>query len=458
MRASEQIIALVGRASGGLGPTPIPMLSNLVFKLSADSITGLANGANVPASAWVDSQNGIVADTLSGTPPTFQTNQVGGKPSVRFGGNGNFSISAPGALKTAVDSQTYTVLIAAKTISGGGTGGFNAIFGASAGGNSFFFYSDTANAGRFDGNGTPSTAPFAGTSFFSFGNVSNPAPSVGPLELSMLNGTSYRSNSTSLAPASSSTFAIGARNGVNNDFQWNGDLFEVWVWNVALTPAQYMQAEMALCDKYSRPYPWASLSKMPVFFGDSISAGVGTTPSGSTSAVTFQPSFLAAQTNLGLTYGQYQDLSHPGITMNQMTALAPTYVNPIATQIGKKIGVICWEWANQRDSTTAAGAAMLAALKAAANVQTVFGTSTSASIYDPSADRATYDAAWDAIAAGSKTNIDSYMPIHTDTHIGVDGSYASFSGTTGGDGLHLTNATYPFLAALMSTGFSALPA
>jgi hypothetical protein len=441
------------------GPTQLPLLSNLAFKLSADSITGLSNGASLTTSSWVDSQNAIAVDGIGGTAPTFEVNVVGTKPSVRFAGNGGMTISTPGALKTAVDSQTYTVLIACKTNGGGGVGGLNGVFGASAGGNSFFYYSDTANAGPYDGDGAPNTATFSGASFFSMGRIANAVASTGiTAYLNMLNGTSYYTTALASPGSGGNTFSVGTAFASNPTlFPYTGDVFEILVWNVALTPAQYMQAEMWLRDKYAQPYPWAPLSKIPVFFGDSIAAGVGATTTGNPESPVLQtPTYLAAQTNLGLTYGQYQSLAIPGISMNQMTALVSTYVNPIAEQIGKKIGVICFEWANQRDSTTTAGAAMLAALKAMPNVQTVFGTSTDASQagYEGTA-RDTYDAAWAAIAAGASTNIDSFMPIHTDAHVGVDGSYALYS--SAGDGVHLVNATYPYLAALMSAGFSALP-
>lgn len=450
--ASSPVMAGINNpGSASSGSTQIPLLGNLVFKLSADSLA-LTNGANV--TSWTDSQNGIVAGTVVGTGPTFQTNVLGTKPSVRFGGAGSLNIATPGALQTAVDSQTYTVMIVCKTLSGGGIGSFNTVFAASAGGNSFMFYSDTANAGRYDGTGAPPTSTYNGSSPFSMGNISNGAAAVSiVLEQQCLNGTSYYTTVTGLAPGSGgNTFTLGARGTL---FQWHGDLFEVLVWNVALTPAQYMQAEKWWRDKYALAYPWASITKMPVFFGDSIMGGVGASSSGGgvTPVVSASP-FLAAQTNLGLTWGQYQSLGIGGLTMNQMITLAPNYVNPIVDQLGgKKIGVMCFEWANQRDSTQTAGASMLAALKAKALVQTVFGTSTSASLYDPAAARATFDSAWDA---AHTTNIDAYMAIHTDTHIGVDGSYAANS--SAGDGLHLPNATQPFLAALLSAGFTALPA
>jgi len=435
-------------SESGVVSFSLPLPANLVTRFSADSIVGLSDGASLTGASWVDSQNAIAADTVNGTAPTFRTNVVGTKPSVRFAGSGNLGISSPGALKTAIDSQVYTVLIAAKSI--GGTGSFDCIFGATAGSNSFLFYADGTKVGRYAGSSQGFEPTFAAqTSFFSFGNVSGGAAAIGiNLEQSMLNGTSY-STTTSLAPGTGGNdLTIGAINAANV-FSYHGDVFEILVWNVALTPAQYMQAEMWLRDKYALAYPWAAVSKMPIFLGDSLGAGVGASHLINTNH------WIAAQTNLGLTYGQYQVLAIGGQTMDNMTSMASSYVTPIAAQIGKELGVICWEWANQRDSTTTKGALMLAALKAVPNIQTVFGTSTSASAYDNSADRASFDAAWDAVWAGPKTNIDSYMSIHTDAHIGVDGSYATFS--SAGDSVHLPDATQPFLAAIYSSGFNALP-
>lgn len=443
-------LAVERTASAGMAATSLPLQGNLVFKLSADSLA-LSNGATVAASAWEDSINNITLDTQIGSATqTFQTNVTGGKPCVRFVGTGNLAISVPGALKTAVDSQICTVLIVCKNSAVNAAFAGNSPFAASAGGNSFFYYADGWAAGRYDGTGAQGFVPkYSGNAFFTMGSVSGLGAAVGiNTEHRFLNGTAYYTN-VGLVPAASATFGVGGF-GQSLIFPFIGDIYEILVWNVALTPAQYMQAEKWVREKYSQPYPWAGVSKLPVFFGDSITANLGET------TIETGATYLAAQT-LGLTYGQYQALGIGGLSMNQMTTLAPTYINPIVDQFGGKIGVTCWEWANQRDATTTAGALMLAALKAKTGLQTVFGTSTSATLYDNSADRATFNAAWNVIGTGVKTNIDAYMPIHSDTHIGVDGSYATFSTPTGGDGLHLTDATYPYLAALYSTGFNALP-
>lgn len=363
-------------------------------------------------------------------------------------------ITSAGILATTIDSQVYTILIAAKTITSSGTDPDSIFAAAVAGGGiNFQYYSNGVTSGRFD-NGQDHSATYAGTSFFSLGSIEGGGLPTFNTDQWMLNGTSYFSTGNNVPTTNGHPFSLGGLSDNTND--WNGDIFEVLVWNVALTPAQYMQAEKWLCDKYGQPYPWAGMAKFPVFWGDSFTAGVGATGTAQGSIAANTPAYLTAQ-SLGLTYGQYQALGIGGISTTQMTAMTPTYINPIAAQFGGKIGVITWEWANDETATTTDGAAFLAALKAGTNVQTVFGTSSSSTNYDPSTNRATFDSAWDAIWAGAKTNIDSYMPIHTDAHIGVNGSYATYSTPTGGDGLHLTNATYPYLAAIYVTGFQALP-
>lgn len=425
-------------------PATIPLQANLVTRFSADAITPQSD--NTSLSSWTDSVNGIVAGTQVGTLPLYRTNRVNGKPSVSFNSTGSFggiSIASPGALKTAIDSQVYTVFIAFKNTAPENIG---ALIAASAGGSSFLYYADGTNVQRYN-NGTGLRIPYAGqTSWSTFGTISGSLQSISlGSEFQFVNGGCVTSIAVNGAGTGGNAITLGTNAG--NNFPGANEIFEILVWNVALTPAQYMQAEMWARDKYAQAYPWSPLVKMPVVGGDSISAGIGA------STVANQPAYLMAQ-SLGLTFGQWHNLAVPGITLNQMITVAPNLYDGIPSMIGKKTGLIAWEWANQQTSTTTAGATFLAARKAIANQQTVWGTSTSATLYDNSATRATYDSAWDA---AHTTNIDAYMAIHTDTHIGVDGSYATFSTPTGGDGLHLTDTTYPFLAAFFVSGFQALP-
>ena len=81
-----------------------------VAQWSADSITGLVNGD--PVSTWTDSVSGIAAAGSLTARPTYVTNVMGSKPSVRFDGiNDILTIAAPGAMATAIGSQIFSVLM-----------------------------------------------------------------------------------------------------------------------------------------------------------------------------------------------------------------------------------------------------------------------------------------------------------------------------------------------------------
>jgi hypothetical protein len=425
--------------------TALPLLGNIVSRFSADSMA-LANGANV--TTWTDAVGGIVAGTTIGTAPTFQTNRLNSKPSVKFTGGG-LSIATPGALRTAIDSQECTVFCVFRNQA---ASGYGQLIGSHVAGDSFGLFSDGTNVGRLN----RFVIPYAGQSAFStIGNTSfNTTPNYsnsGDYQAFYINGCSVF-NQSDLMPATGGN-AICLGTNAANGAPVNAEIFDIVVWNKPLTPAQMMQAHMWAADKYAQTYPWAAVAAINTFFGDSITAGVGVSGAG-TPDVTKTAPWIAAQT-LGLTLGQWHNAAVGGIALDNLNVLAPTWVDPIPALTGKNQNIITFEWANQRDSTTTKGAIYLAARKAVSGNKTVWGTSTSGSAYDPSADRATFNTAWNTIGTGAKTNIDSYMPIHTDTHIGVNGSYATYS--SGGDGIHLTDTTYPYLAALFVTGINGVP-
>jgi hypothetical protein len=100
-------------ARRGRGQAAAPTAANLVTRLRADSIVGVPKGATV--SSWTDTVNSIVAGTTIGTPPTYSTNRINGKPPVKFVGQDGLSIAWPGALPTAVDTLIFLVFVCAAT-------------------------------------------------------------------------------------------------------------------------------------------------------------------------------------------------------------------------------------------------------------------------------------------------------------------------------------------------------
>jgi hypothetical protein len=441
-------LALHGGAKKS-GPPTIPFASNLVAHFDA-ATPALSNGATV--SSWTDSVNGIVAGTTVGTAPVYATNRINSLPSIQFGGAGGLEIASPGALKTVIDSLDYTVFIVFRTL---GSSSFGGLFSAANGGASgLWCLADGTNVANFGISG-PTTVPYAGqTSFSTFGTTAfNTTPtysSSGKFNSFYINGGAYSSSISTPAGTNSNAFRIGTT--VNN-FPANAEIFDILVYDRPLSPAEYMQVEMWARTKYAQTYPWASLSAFNVFFGDSITQGINA------SDVVHQAPYLAAQ-SLGLGFGQWHNIGVGGIYTQHMDTLATSWIDPLPAAIGKTINLVGFEWYNEdlqgglfappvpfNHANT-----YLANRKAVTGIKTVWGTSTSNSS-DPVASRASYDASFDA---AHTTNIDSYMPIHLDAHIGVHGSYATYSSATGGDGVHLTDTTYPYLAALFVSGINAL--
>lgn len=432
---------------GNLVPTSIPVQGSVVAHFDA-ATTGFSNGQTV--TSWVDTVNGITASTTVGTRPTLATNRVNGLPSVQCGGAGGLSIATPGALKTALDSGDYTVFIVFRTL-GSKTNG--ALLAASTGADGSPFY--IANGTGVQKFVTTSVIPFAGqTSFSTFGSTSfNSVPTysnTGQYQAIYINGGAVTSTTTASTGTGSNAITICTNS--NNNSPGNSELLDVLFWNVALTPPQYMQAEMWARDKYAQPYPWAALSAFTTFYGDSLTEGVGA------GGVTAQPGYLAAQ-SLSLSFGQYHVIGVGGITVAHMDTLAPTWVDPIPALIGKKTNLVGFEWYNENGANPTPPAPFnhsqtyLANRHAVANQRNVWGTSTGYSS-DPSTNRNSYNTSFDATIPNS--NIDSYMPFHTNAQIGTSTAYANHPGNWS-DTVHLSATGYPFLASDLVSGIQALP-
>ena len=399
----------LGKANTVPAPTAIPALANLVTRFSADSLS-LGNGANV--TSWTDSINSIVAaNATSGERPTFATNRLNGKPSVQFPGAWptikRLMIATPGALATAIDSKDFTVFIVFRTLGGNATSNPQAGLLTTDNAASLYLSADGQNVQW--NNVAALTVPYAGqTSFSTIGQTAfNTTPNysgTGALQSFYVNGGAASSVAVAANATGGQPFTIGSL--ISNNPS-NAEIFDILVWNKPLTPAQYMQAQMWACDKYGQAYPWASVTAINTFFGDSITQGVGA------STIAHQAPYLAAQ-SLGLNFGQWHNIGIGGITVANMGVLAPSWVDPIPALISKKINLVGFEWHNENLTNPTLplpynhAVTYLAARKAIANQRTVWGTSTSESA-DPIANRASYNSAFDAAHA----NVDSYVPTPT---------------------------------------------
>lgn len=90
MGASQQVISSYGGADAPFSPADI---AGLLAWYKADAITGLAD--NDPVATWPDSSaSGFDATAEGGQRPTYKTNELNGKPVVRFDGTSDTMASS----------------------------------------------------------------------------------------------------------------------------------------------------------------------------------------------------------------------------------------------------------------------------------------------------------------------------------------------------------------------------
>ena len=434
--------------SGGVSVPSLPQSANIVFNMKADSLV-LSDGATV--STWTDSSANALAFTGTGT---FKTNQLGGKPCVRFSGAGGQYMTATRAgtaLDTAMTSRICTVMIVGKSF---GTNSLGTMFGSHAGGNNCFFVIDGAQTssaiGRY-ANNTNFCAPAVNASNMFVSAVSSVIPytagSGTGLERQYLNGTCVSSNVAGSPVPNQTTFAIAAASA--GSLRAAVDIFDIVVWDRTLTPTEVFEASDYFYDKYSQTKPWASVSNITIFDGDSITAGVGATTVGG------YP-YKSAQ-SLGLTYGQWTNLGIGGIKMSHMITKLPEW-NGIGAALSKGMRVAAFEYYNQKGDGAASiqtqNNSYATTVRGYANTKLALGTSTSHT-GDPDATRTAVNAYYDINFA---TYSDAYVAIHNDANIGISGAATTDANVTYfSDGVHLKPAGYTVLASLFTTGLQAIP-
>lgn len=436
--------------AGSATAASLPQSASIVFNLKAESLS-LADGATV--SAWTDSSANAMA--FSGT-GTFKTNQLGGKPCVRFSGAAGQYMTATRAgtaLNTAMSSQICTVMIVGKSA---GTNSLGTMFGSHAGGNKSFFVIDGTQAssaiGRY-ANNTLNCAPAYNAANMFVSTVSSVVPyaagSGTGLERQYLNGSCVSSNVAGTPAPDQTTFAVGAASA--GSLRAAVDIFDIVVWDRTLTPTEVFQATSYFYDKYSQTKPWAAVSNITIFDGDSITAGVG-----SNTGVVGNYPYKSAQ-SLGLAYGQWTNLGIGGIKMSHMITKLPEW-SGLGAVLSKGMRVAAFEYYNQKGD----GAASIqtqnnlyaTTVRGYANTKLALGTSTSHTA-DPDATRAAINSYYDTNFA---TYSDAYVAIHNDTNIGISGAATTDANVTYfSDGVHLKPAGYTVLASLFTTGLQAIP-
>ena len=226
------------------------------------------------------------------------------------------------------------------------------------------------------------------------------------------------------------------------------EVYEVLAWKRALSAAEVMQAECWVRDRHAAPYPWAG-APFRVFHGDSITNGTD-----STNALGNYPARVAALN--GWPLGSWTNLGHGGQSMAGLRDEAVVDIDPMVALLGATpLHLAAWEWFNQRGAAdpVAETIAYFRARRAAGVARLVLATSTDATdgveTAETLARRATYDAHFDA---EWRACADRYVPLHADGRIGVEGACPATApyGTYFSDGIHLTDAGYDAVAALVA--------
>jgi hypothetical protein len=435
------------RGSGGSSGPALPQIAHLAARWSADAITPQGDNTSI-TTGWTDSINGYnVPQATGANQPKYRTNALGTKPGVQFTGSTWFGGLLP-ALKAIIDTKTYTVFILADKIQVRANA---AMFGNSAGGNSFMFQASGTRVGRGIGSNdlrgpytdtvTPITCGYTTANFKVYTNQSGTA-----LERQYLNGTCIGSN-TIVGPATSSangSFGIGSVNDTGS-FPFQGYLYEILVFDSQLTPAEIMQVELWARAKYGLAIPWASLPRMFHFDGNSHTVGVGTT-------VDVANSFPYANAqSLGLPYGTWCNHAIGGMsTYGMYGGDGSTKFSDMAAVInltGISPRIVTSEYYNEVNTGRTAQAysdavAYIALLKSTWPTSKVgwwepFSYGTDAATF--ATNRGPFLASM--LANYASLGVDSLQRVSLDTNIGTSDAYTNTPANWTGDTVHLTSAS-----------------
>ena len=435
-------------AGGGAATAAVLPASGLVAKWSVDDLTPVADGTAV--SAWNDSVGGLPAvQATGGKQPLYKTNRLNGKPSLLFSGGQLMTAGTPAAIVTPMTNKVITIMVIFKGVTATTYGALYS--GSTALSGSWLLYADATRVGRYNGSNLSTAALHSGSGFTSiaFTMEDTTAFSSGTRQERLYINGGCVGASPAVPDGTNDSIGFGGR-AADSGLNLKGEVFDYLFWNRALTPAEVATAHAWACEKYGQAKPWDAVSKFYAFHGDSETQGTGTNAPEDT-----YPYKTAA--SLGLTYGQWTNLGVGGITINNMTAKAPTQVDPLAAATGKTLVVPCFEYYNSAAAHPTPANDMIAYLQArrTAGCKIVFATSMDSFLLNET-DRSAYNSYW---ASNYATYTDSYAAIHTNANIGVDGSCGAsqpstyFADTIG----HPTAAGYTVLAGLMTTAIQALP-
>ncbi|WP_375427118.1 hypothetical protein [uncultured Sphingomonas sp.] len=427
------------RRGGPPGATVVglPATAFIVARWSADTIPAQAD--DTPLTTWTDSVRGIAAvQATAAARPGYRTGGAGGKPFVLFDGDQLLDAGADNAVAAACRSGSSTVLVVCRNVR---PTGFGFLFTATPS-TGYNLFHNGSEAGFF-GQGLQ-RAPYSGMGLTTL-CYSAGAPDAS-LGRAYINGTCLRAEGK-VNGAPGDRVAIGGSPALGF-VGAKAEIYEVIVWDRALTAAEVMQAERSLRDKYGAAYSWAG-GAFRVFHGDSLTNGTD-----STGALRSYPARVAALN--GWPIGSWTNLGHGGQSMAGLQVEALVDIDPMVPLLGSTpLHLAAWEWFNQRGASDPQDATIgyFRARRAAGVSRLVLATSTDATDGVENADmlakRAAYDAFFDA---EWRTYADAYVPLHADGRIGLEGACPATApyGPYFSDGIHLTDAGYDAIAGLVA--------
>jgi len=232
--------------------------SKAIAWLDAGAITGIANGASV--ATWPDLSEWCydATQTTSAQRPTFITNEINGKPVVRFNGNSQF-LKLPRPVQ-----DDFTIMAVYKCIVGTGTGtafdqGAGLVGAAVTGTKSDFGLSINANGQLLAGSGNPEISIYSAS-----GGYNNNAPHVvtfkrtrntGALALYVDGNAQPMTANGCSSPLNTPTeLAIGSVVASGGNY-FTGDIAEVKIFNSALLDTERLLEENQMKAKYGLAVP-----------------------------------------------------------------------------------------------------------------------------------------------------------------------------------------------------------
>ncbi|MFW2850472.1 SGNH/GDSL hydrolase family protein [Sphingomonas sp. TX0543] len=421
----------------------LPQRAAIVARWSADDIPPQADNSNL--ASWADGAGGLAA--VQNTPanqPKYRTGGAGGKPYVLFSGAQYLDAGTANAVASACQGASSSALVVCRNVQ---ASSFGFLFTASNS-TGYNLFANGTQAG-FYGNGL-GRCPYGGAGLTTLGYTAG---------LPDATSARYYINNTCVTHFGKFVSAAGHNVGIGGSPATPGtaakaEIYEVIVWNRALTAAEMMQAEKWARDKYASPYPWAG-APFRVFHGDSITNGYSIT-----APLNSYPGRVAAAN--GWSLGRWTNLGHVGVSMTAMKAEATAEIDPMLVLLGASpMHLAAWEWYNQRLLSTAAATAAtqsyLQARRAAGAAKLVLLTSTDAAdALDVPLSRSAYNAFFDA---NGPALCDAYVPLHLNAAIGTEGACpnaAPYGPNFHTDGIHLTDAGYAVLAGVVAPVMAAL--